>query len=99
VAKLFEGSFNKKDSDLFKSVFVQLFAPLSASQNVLADALEKTVPGSANEKARTTQFWDAYEQAGLLLYSAEDHLRAILMLFEGRRNNDRLFGAPGPTAT
>ena len=41
------------------------------------------MPGSANERARAGKLWDAYEQSGLLLYSAEDHLRAILWLFEG----------------
>jgi hypothetical protein len=50
---------------------------------VLADAMDRTVPGSPNHRARSNQVWDAYEQVGLFLYSAEDHLRAMLMLLEG----------------
>lgn len=85
LARLFQDSFEKADSDLFKRIFVELFAPLHASETVLATAMERTVPDSPNGTARRTQLWDAYEQAGLLLYSAEDHLRTVLFLFEGGR--------------
>jgi hypothetical protein len=85
VAKVFRGSFTQEQNELFKRVFVELAAALGASETVLADAYERPVPDSANGKARQANLWDAYEQAGLLIYSAEDHLRTILWLFEGGR--------------
>jgi hypothetical protein len=83
VAKIFEGTFTPEESRLYEAIFVRLAADLQASQNVLAEAMDKTAPGSPNHRARSNQVWDAYEQVGLLLYSAEDHLRAMLMLLEG----------------
>jgi hypothetical protein len=83
VAKIFEGSFTPEESRVYEVIFVRIAAALQASQNVLADAMDRTVPSSPNHRARTNQVWDAYEQVGLLLYSAEDHLRAMLMLLEG----------------
>lgn len=85
MARIFVGSSTPAETAAFKAVFVRLASVLHASQNVLAEALETTVPESPSDSARRKQLWDAYEQANLLLYSAEDHLRTILMLLEGAK--------------
>lgn len=83
MATVFEGSFSDQETQLFKIVFVRLAAGLHASQTVVARFLEPVAPGSPNARARSGQTWDAYELVGLFQYSGEDHLRTMLMLFEG----------------
>jgi hypothetical protein len=83
VSKIVMGSFTAEEIRHFHEIFVRVAAVLQASQNLLADAIDPAAPGSPNNKARTNQVWDAYEQVGALLYSAEDHLRTMFMIFEG----------------
>jgi len=84
MATVFEGTFSDQEAQLFKIVFVRLAAALHASQTVVARFLEPAAPGSPSARARSGQTWDAYELVGLFQYSGEDHLRAMLILFEGR---------------
>jgi hypothetical protein len=79
---VFVSSFTPEEARLFEAVFVRLAATLQASDNVLANAIDPAVPGSPNHSARSNRVWDAYEQVGPLLYSAEDHLRTIQVLLE-----------------
>ena len=83
MTKVFEGSLDSEETGLFKAIHPRLVALLHASQNVLADAVDKPAPGSPSQSARKKQAWDAYEQLNPLLFSAEDHLRAIVTLLEG----------------
>jgi len=81
MTKLFIGSLTADESAAFKAAFVRLASILHASETVLADALDKTVPGSPNDRARREKRWDAYEQINPLIFSAEDHVRTILTVF------------------
>ena len=83
MTKLITGSLTADETAALKAAFVRLGSMLHASETVLADALDKTVPGSANDRARREKRWDAYEQVNPLLYSAEDHLRTIMTVFRG----------------
>ena len=85
MSKIFVGSFTEGESQHFQAIFVRVAAVLQASENLLADAIDPAAPGSPNHTARTNQVWDAYEQVNPLLYSAEDHLRTMLMIFEGTK--------------
>jgi hypothetical protein len=83
MAQVFRGSFTQEQNDIFKRLFVELAATLRAFEKLLPDAFNRPLPGSVNSRARQAQLWDAYELAGLLIYSVDDHLRTILWLFEG----------------
>lgn len=83
MTKTFSDDLAAEESQLFQTVFVRVAAVLQASQNLVADAIDPAAPGSPNHTARTDHVWDAYEQVNPLMYSAEDHLRTMLMLFEG----------------
>lgn len=83
MAQMFRGTFSSENTQRLKVVYSELAATLHASEQFVPDTYSTPVPGSANHKARAAQLWDAYEQSGLLIYSAEDHLRTILRVFEG----------------
>lgn len=84
MATVFEGSLNDQQAQLFKVIFVRLAAAVGASQ-ALVSVLEPAAPGSRNAQTRAEQTRDAFELVGLLQYSGEDHLRTMLMVFEGRQ--------------
>lgn len=85
MSKIFVGDFTAEESQHFQEIFVRVSAVLQASENLLADAIDPAAPDSPNQKARMNHVWDAYEQVNPLLYSAEDHLRTMLMIFEGAK--------------
>lgn len=78
MTKIFTASLTAEENAAFKAAFVRLASIVHASETVLAEALDKTVPDSVNARARRDKRWDGYEQVNPLLYSAEDHLRTIL---------------------
>jgi hypothetical protein len=81
-------SFNKlgpEESKAFNLAFLQIASVLQASEHVVASALDPAVPASGIDKANKSGRRDAYEQTRLLLYSAEDHLRTILLILERRK--------------
>lgn len=76
----FLGDSTPEEVQALKAAFVRLGSLVRAYDAVIADALDKTVEGSANDRARRTARWDAYEMSNLLLFSAQDHLRTIRMI-------------------
>jgi len=58
-------------------------AVLEASNNIVPHALDPVPPDSPIGRANTAGRRDPYEQARLLLTSAEDHLRTVLMIVQG----------------
>lgn len=53
---------------------------LEASKTFVGDAVEPPVPGSRIDHAYQTDLREPFDQAGLLIYAAEDHYRTILQL-------------------
>jgi hypothetical protein len=80
--KTFEGTLHGQDAIEFVAAMAQLDALLEASATVVHDALDRVAPDSLIDRANKARRRDPYEQARLLLASAEDHLMTVLMILK-----------------
>ena len=84
MASVFQGTGTAKDAELFKVMFLGLTTAIGASESVArAMSADGAVRGSPRDLAAQAHVGQAYELGGLSLYSGEDHLRSILVIFEG----------------
>lgn len=68
------------DAALLGPAVAKLERLLDASESFVTDAAETAVPGSPMDRARASRVRDAYDSANALIFSAEDHLRAVVII-------------------
>jgi len=72
-----------QEQALLQEQAVRLAAQLQASDRSVRRFTEPPVPGKRMETAKKANLYDAYEQGYRLMFSAEDHLRALLGTLTG----------------
>ncbi|HCG02015.1 MAG TPA: hypothetical protein DEV93_15910 [Chloroflexi bacterium] len=80
MTRLEEVEMSAGDAALLGPAVAKLERLLDASDSFVSDAAETAVPGSPMDHARTTGVRDAYDSANALIFSAEDHLRAVVII-------------------
>ncbi len=69
-----------EDAAVLGPAVARLERLLDASESFVTDAAETAVPGSPMDEARKSGVRDAYDSANALIFSAEDHLRAAVIV-------------------
>jgi hypothetical protein len=81
-ARFSEVALTPVEAARMREVATRLERLLDASARFLAEAAEPPVPNSPMDRANKAELSDPYQQGFLLIWSAEDHLRTILLVLK-----------------
>jgi hypothetical protein len=82
MTQLAQIAVSPEEAAVLQQEATRLARLLTASEKFTADAASPPVPGSRMAAAQVADLRDAYDVAGLLIYSCEDHLRTVLIVLK-----------------